>query len=71
MPTAGMVRCWALAGSRGGSFYGSVLYCLWLNAEQQIASFHEVEGYRAMAFHVHKFFMDYLHTLQEQGYRFQ
>ncbi len=48
-----------------------VCYTVWLNAEQQIASFHEVEGYRAMAFHVHKFFMDYLHTLQEQGYRFQ
>ena len=36
-----------------------------------LASFHAVHGYQSQSFHLHEFFMNYLRSLQERGYRFQ
>lgn len=44
---------------------------VWLDLENRIASFHPVEGWQRQSFLVREFFLNYLHALQEQGYRFQ
>lgn len=46
-------------------------YMVWLCDVNQIASFHSVVGYELHTFVSHEFFMGFLHTLQERGYRFQ
>jgi len=46
-------------------------YIVWLNEANRIASFHQVEGYQSRTFTSHDFFISFLHSLQEQGYRFQ
>ena len=46
-------------------------YTVWLNEQTRIASFHPVEGYSIQNFLNHEFFMRFLHSLQERGYRFQ
>ena len=46
-------------------------HIVWLNEQDRIASFHHVEGYHIQTFHCHDFFMNFLHSLQERGYRFQ
>lgn len=44
---------------------------VWLNEQDRIASFHQVDGYEKQTFNTHDFFMKFLHSLQERGYRFQ
>ena len=46
-------------------------YTVWLCDETRIASFHSVTGYEQHTFSSHAFFIIFLHSLQERGYRFQ
>ena len=46
-------------------------FIVWLNDQSRIASFHRVVGYEERSFTCHEFFMSFLHSLQERGYRFQ
>lgn len=46
-------------------------YTVWLCDVNRIASFHSVTGYERHTFSCHEFFMGFLHSLQERGYRFQ
>ena len=46
-------------------------YIVWLSDEARIASFHSVAGYEERTFSCHEFFLSFLHSLQERGYRFQ
>ena len=46
-------------------------FVVWLDDQSRIASFHSVTGYEAHSFSCHEFFMGFLHSLQERGYRFQ
>ena len=46
-------------------------HIVWLSEQDRIASFHHVEGYYTQTFTCHDFFMSFLHSLQERGYRFQ
>jgi len=46
-------------------------HIVWLSEQDRIASFHHVEGYNIQTFSCHDFFMSFLHSLQERGYRFQ
>ena len=46
-------------------------YTVWLCDVNRIASFHSVADYEAHSFTCHEFFMCFLHSLQERGYRFQ
>lgn len=46
-------------------------YTVWLCDTTRIASFHCVNGYEQRSFVCHDLFMGFLHSLQEQGYRFQ
>ena len=46
-------------------------HTVWLSEQDRIASFHHVEGYNIQTFSCHDFFMSFLHSLQERGYRFQ
>lgn len=44
---------------------------VWVSERDRIASFHPVDGYCRQAFRRRDFFMDFLHSLQERGFRFQ
>lgn len=46
-------------------------YTVWLDEQAKLASFHHVEGYYKKIFNSKDFFMNYLCSLQELGYRFQ
>lgn len=46
-------------------------YTVWLCNINRIASFHCVTGYELHTFSSHEFFLNFLRSLQEQGYRFQ
>jgi len=46
-------------------------HIVWLNEQEKIASFHNEDGYQEQEFTCREFFIAFLHTLQEQGYRFQ
>ena len=46
-------------------------YTVWTNDQTHVASFHAVDGYRRQTFRLREFFMNYLCSLQERGYRFQ
>lgn len=43
---------------------------VWLNSDMQIASFHYEDGYEQMNFSNQAFFMAFLQSLMECGYRF-
>ncbi len=47
------------------------LWVVWTDAQDHIASFHPVEGYREQCFRSHDYFLEFLHSLQQQSYRFQ
>lgn len=47
------------------------LQTAWLNDQARIASFHSVAGYEERSFHCREYFMGFLNSLQERGYRFQ
>ena len=44
---------------------------VWIDEQEKIASFHPVEGYRKHTYQNHECFMEFLRTLQQQGFRFQ
>ena len=44
---------------------------VWLCEYERIASFHSVSGYEKHGFVCYENFMEFLQTLQEQGYKFQ
>lgn len=46
-------------------------HTIWVNEQDRIASFHLVEGYQAHSFQNMDFFLDYVYSLQERGFRFQ
>ena len=46
-------------------------HTVWLNEESRIASFHEVSGYQKHDYSNRSYFMAFLHSLQERGYRFR
>lgn len=46
-------------------------YIVWIDVQEKIASFHNVEKSDPMCFNQHEMFMAYLSTLTAQGYRFQ
>lgn len=41
-------------------------HTVWLDEQTRIASFHHVAGYEKRSFTCHKFFMGFLHSLQER-----
>ena len=47
------------------------LCTVWLDETARIASFHEIIGYQRHDYTNHSYFMDFLDSLQERGYRFQ
>lgn len=47
------------------------IHTVWLDKQEKITSFHPVEGYGEQSFFDHDFFMNFLHALQTQGFRFQ
>ena len=47
------------------------IHTVWISEQDRIASFHAVEGYMVQTFTNHDFFMSYIHSLQEQSFRFQ
>lgn len=49
----------------------SKVHTVWIGEEDRIASFHAVDSYEAQTFACHDFFMRYLRSLQERGFRFQ
>lgn len=49
----------------------SKVHTVWIGEEDRIVSFHAVDTYRLQTFACYDFFMKYLHTLQERGFRFQ
>lgn len=44
---------------------------VWLNEQARIASFHNVVGYEERSFRYRDYFVAFLNSLQERGYRFQ
>lgn len=47
-------------------------HTVWLNEQARIVSFHSVAGYEERSFRCRDyFFMGFLNSLQEWGYRFQ
>ncbi len=47
------------------------VHTVWIGEEDRIASFHAIDTYEARTFDCHDFFIDYLRSLQERGFRFQ
>ena len=47
------------------------IHTVWLSEKSRIASFHSVSGFKKHDFSNHSYFMGFLHSLQERGYRFQ
>ena len=47
------------------------IHTVWLDEKAHIASFHEISGYQRYDYANHSYFMAFLHSLQERGYRFQ
>lgn len=46
-------------------------HTVWVGEEDRIASFHEVESYQPQTFSCHDYFINFLRSLQERGFRFQ
>lgn len=44
---------------------------VWVCVANRIASFHPVPGYERQSFLTHDYFMSYLKSLQDRGFRFQ
>lgn len=47
------------------------IHVVWVGEEDRIASFHAVETYELKTFVCHDYFIHYLRSLQERGFRFQ
>lgn len=46
-------------------------YILWLDDKNKIVSFHEEDGYEKIEFSIRDFFINYLLSAGNTGYRFQ
>lgn len=44
---------------------------VWLDEQELIASFHAVDQYRRYDFNTQEYFMSFLQSLLQKGYRFQ
>lgn len=49
----------------------SKIHTVWVGEEDRIASFHPVDSYELRSFTCHDYFIHYLRSLQERGFRFQ
>ena len=49
----------------------SKVHTVWIGEKDRIASFHAVDTYELKTFVCHDFFLNYLRSLQERGFRFQ
>lgn len=47
------------------------VHTVWVGEEDRIASFHAVDSYKQQTFSCHDYFINYLRSLQERGFRFQ
>lgn len=47
------------------------VHSVWIGEKDRVASFHAVDTYELQTFVCHDFFLKYLCTLQERGFRFQ
>ena len=47
------------------------VHTVWVGEEDRIASFHAVEHYEPQTFSCHDYFINFLRSLQERGFRFQ
>lgn len=47
------------------------VHTVWVGEEDCIASFHAVDSYEPQSFSCHDYFISYLRSLQERGFRFQ
>ena len=47
------------------------VHTVWIGEEDRIASFHAVDDYELQTFSCHDYFIQYLRSLQERGFRFQ
>lgn len=45
-------------------------HTVWINEKERVAAFRAITGYTAQAFTTHECFMNYLLSLQGQGFRF-
>ena len=44
---------------------------IWMSEEDQIVSFHPVEGYQQINFCYQDLYIDYIFSLTQRGFRFQ
>lgn len=49
----------------------SDVHTVWVGEGDRIASFHAVDSYQQQTFASREYFIDYLRSLQERGFRFQ
>lgn len=47
------------------------IHSVWIGESDKIASFHAVDSYELQTFACHDYFIQYLRSLQERGFRFQ
>ena len=47
------------------------VHTVWVGEEDRIASFHAVGHYEPQTFSCHDYFINFLRSLQERGFRFQ
>ena len=47
------------------------IHTVWISEHDRVASFHEISGYKRHDYINHSYFIAFLHSLQERGYRFQ
>ena len=47
------------------------VHTVWVGEEDRIASFHAVDNYQPKTFSCRDYFIDFLRSLQERGFRFQ
>ena len=47
------------------------VHTVWVGEEDRIASFHAVDSYELQTFSCHDYFINFLRSLQERGFRFQ
>ena len=47
------------------------VHTVWVEEEDRIASFHAVDSYEQKTFSCHDYFVKFLLSLQERGFRFQ
>lgn len=46
-------------------------FTLWVDIQNKIVSFHEVPQFEVVAFALHEYFLNYIQSLSDSGYRFQ